>query len=240
MSAEEIDLFFSEYVKWMRDDVGREIAWFRAGKDAGNMLCGLGLIVYTEVLGRVRRWNFDRPGFRSANGDERPRRNFEDVFDRLAGGEYGRWRREWEAAHFDTSIYEVLRSGMVHEYRPKAPSLFHMGADDRIRGVDYEGGRLGVYVIPYYRDFCAAAEQLRADLLGLADPSLPEPHLAEGVNAIYTGPVVGRMTTSPSDLLRTYTPVVSPTSNAVASTADPRAFQGESWKKKSEGDSESG
>lgn len=55
----------------MRADVGREIAWFKSGHDAGNMLCGLGLVVYTEVLGRLRRWNFDCTHFRADNGDER-------------------------------------------------------------------------------------------------------------------------------------------------------------------------
>jgi hypothetical protein len=219
----------------MRADIGREIAWFRSGHDAGNLLCGLGLVVYTEVLGRVRRWNFDRPQFLADNGDERSKLNFEELFDRLGNGGYGRWRHEWEAEHFETSIYEVLRSGMVHEYRPKAPSLFHMGAETRARGVDYENGRLGVYVIPYFRDFSAAAEQLREDLSALPDPSLPDPHLKKGFNAIYTGPVVGRVRESSIHELAGSL-VVSPTSNAVASGADLRTFKGEWWKKKPDPD----
>jgi hypothetical protein len=231
MTADEVDRFFSEYVTWMRHDIGREIDWFHAGHDAGNLLCALGLVVYTEALGRVRRWNFDRLNFRAENGDERPRRNFEEFFDRLAHGEYGRWRREWEAEHLDTTIYEVLRSGMVHEYRPKVPSFFHMGTEDRARGLDYEDGRLAVYVVPYYRDFCTAADRARDELLALSDPRLPDPHLRHGVNAIYTGPVVGGIPTpSPNEPPKSL-PVVSPTSDAVASTADPHVFVGK-WRTK--------
>lgn len=225
---ERVSAFFSEYVVWMRRDIGREIEWFRAGHDAGNMLCGLGLVVYTEVLGRVRRWNLDQSTFRQANGDERSHENFESFFDTLASGEYGRWRRAWEDEHFETSIYEVLRSGMVHEYRPKAPSLFYMGAHDRVRGVDYEAGRLGVYVIPYYRDFCVAADALRDELLALASPSLPDQRFARGVNAFYPGPYVGQapdVGTAPTPSIGSFG-VISPSSSAstpiIASGADLR------------------
>jgi hypothetical protein len=180
----------------MRADLRRELDWYRPahgdapGRGIGNLLCALGLLVYTEVLGRLQRWNLDRANFQSAHGTERPELNFYAAFDRFDGGEYGRWRKEWEASHFDTSIYEVLRSGMVHEYRPKTSSKIHLG-HDQPRGVDYKEGRLAFYVIPYFRHFCEVADELREEVLALENPGLPEPHLRQGPNAIYTGRPVG-------------------------------------------------
>jgi hypothetical protein len=221
MSHQEVETFFSDYVQWMRRDIGREIEWFEStGKDVGNILCALGLVVYTEALGRIRRWNMKRIEFLTFDYREKPQENFEVMFDRLGHATYGMWRREFDATHFDTSLYEVLRSGMVHEYRPKVPAFFHMGGADLPRGVVYERLQLGFYVMPYYRDFCVAADELLVELRALPDPSLADPHMRHGVNAIYNGPVVGAL---PASLGR----VVSPTSNAaptgaVASTADPR------------------
>lgn len=192
MAHEDVDLFFTKYVAWMRRDIEREIEWERQNKDAGNLLCALGLLVYTEVLGRVRRWSDDPERF-YLNGRERPEQNFVAAFDRFDGGNYGVWRQEWEARHNgETTIYEVVRSGMVHEYRPKAPSWIHFG-HERDRGLveELEDGApvLKFFIVPYLRHFGAEADVLRQELAGRSNPTLPPTHLRQK-NAIYTGPVV--------------------------------------------------
>lgn len=192
MAHDDVDLFFTKYVSWMCRDIEREIEWERQNKDAGNLLCALGLLVYTEVLGRVRRWNDDRPNF-YVNRREQPKLNFIAAFDRFDGGSYGVWRLAWEARHHrETSIYEVVRSGMVHEYRPKAPSWIHFG-HGRDCGLveEVEGGApvLKFFIVPYLRHFAAEAAELRQELANRPFSTLPPAHLREQ-NAIYIGPVV--------------------------------------------------
>jgi hypothetical protein len=194
----EVEHFFDEYVVWMRNDIARELSWVRTvrprsrrewivrvvlrrgPRGAGNLLCALGLLVYTEALGRVWRWNFERAEFFNTEDPERPRerprKNFEAAFDRLDAGAYGRWRKDWQKEH-KMMLYEVLRSGLVHEYRPKIPAKVHLGYDQP-RGVDYVDDRLSFYVVPYHRHFCALADELRGEIMAAADPSLPEPYLA--------------------------------------------------------------
>lgn len=223
MARADVQEFFGEYVRWMKRDIGREVEWFETtGQDAGNMLCAVGLLIWTEALGRVLRWNFDRAAFCDGDGREipQPKRNFDAMFDRLNGGEYGRWRREWELEHFDTSIYEVLRSGMVHEFRPKVPAVFYMDAKQP-RGVDWRPPRLWFFVIPYFRHFGAAADELYDELMSRgSEPSLPEAHFVNGPNAIYAGPVVGTLPL----VSGMATAVVTPTSS-VASGGDYRFME---------------
>lgn len=192
MAHDDVDLFFTKYVAWMQRDIGREIEWERQNKDAGNLLCALGLLVYTEALGRVRRWNEEQASF-YLDGHEQPELNFIAAFDRLDGGKYGVWRRQWEDRHYrETSIYEVVRSGMVHEYRPKAPSWIHFG-HDRDRGLleEMEDGApvLKFFIVPYLRHFDAEARALRQELADCLSPTLPPAHLRVQ-NSIYAGPVV--------------------------------------------------
>jgi hypothetical protein len=55
MSREDVEYFRDEFYDRMVRDIDREIAWQRTNPNAlaGNVLCALGLVVYTEVLGRV-------------------------------------------------------------------------------------------------------------------------------------------------------------------------------------------
>ena len=202
---------FREHVSWMVRDIQREIDLWNGGSgSAGNLLCALGLLVYTEALGRVRRWNFDNGRFYAADGSEQPRLNFEAEFDRLGQGTYGQWRRDWEADRMnETSIYEVLRSGLVHEYRPKVLSNIHMGMGEG-RGVSQDGDRLSFYILPYFDHFRASAADLLRALTAHPAPSLPTPHL--------------RIANAPVDVGGTLSGSTGMGSGAVASLADPSTF----------------
>jgi hypothetical protein len=181
----------------MRTDIGRELAWVRTDRPrtrrewierrvlrlkprgAGNLLCALGLFVYTEAIGRVWRWNVERESFFTAEGFERPGKNFYAAFDRLDAGAYGAWRKPWERSA-GLRVYDVLRSGLVHEYEPKIKAAIYLGHDEP-RGVDYRDSRMWVFVVPYFEHFRALADELRAELLARPNPTMPEPFFGPNV-----------------------------------------------------------
>ena len=67
VSQAEIDIFFNDYVYgFIAGDVQREIDRARSGIPAGNFLCALALLFYTEVLGGVQRGTL-APGEGRAN-----------------------------------------------------------------------------------------------------------------------------------------------------------------------------
>jgi hypothetical protein len=95
MSKKQLDEFFDEYVFGaMFTDIEREIKWGRANfrgesdEGGGNFLAALGLLCYTEALGKLMLANPPHVG----SGP------FEAFFDTLGGGRYGEWRVDWEKA----------------------------------------------------------------------------------------------------------------------------------------------
>jgi hypothetical protein len=177
----DIDDYFAELPVWMKNDILREIQLAHvsstsAGRKAltdlgiaaggGNLLAALGLVAYSEALGLLRFWNRRR-----THGT--PEQCFLAFFDGMQGGAYKRWREVWEQAH-GVTIYEVLRCGLVHEYRPKLDSAFWMGEGAGL-GLADEDGRLVFKVEPYYRHFCAEADCLYEELKLLQNPEIPPP-----------------------------------------------------------------
>jgi hypothetical protein len=159
MSKADVDSFFREYVTgFMFADVQREIDSAREGQDAGNFLCALALLCYTEVLGGLRRGTL-APG----NG----RLNFECFFREL-GPEYG------QLLDNGVDAYGLLRCGMAHEYLIKGRATVSM-----LKGVEPCGvavapnGHYYFTVERYFESFQAAALKLRADLMAQPSPSLP-------------------------------------------------------------------
>src|SRR5947207_11818955 len=105
MTKEEIESYFAQVPVWMKKDIGREINLARATEGphrqllidlgiagGGNLLAALGLVSYTEALGRIRLWN---RGQRSPTTED----CFVAFFDDMDGGTYKVWRLAWQAAH---------------------------------------------------------------------------------------------------------------------------------------------
>lgn len=163
MSRAEIELFYSEFYARMVRDVRREVDWQRdhPGEMAGNILCGLALVVYTEVLGRVAIEQLER---RYAKSNPHA---FNVFVDRMGGGTYAVWRKKWEKRHAPLTLYDLLRNGLVHRYVPmKASTKFWFYFEEQQTfGLDEEPEfDLVLKIRPYYDDFCRAGEELFREL----------------------------------------------------------------------------
>jgi hypothetical protein len=228
MSRSEVTTWFDKIGEWMVRDIQREIALARAsdgedGKAAlaalgipaggGNLLAALGLVSYTEALGRLRVWN-EKGSF----GNEVD--CFNAFFDRMAVGRYREWWDAWDGNQRKT-IYHVLRNGLVHEYHPKVKSEFHIGSGDEELGIA-EGEEKGVLVFrvnAYFRDFQIELRQLKEQLLARTNPEaeIPPPSgmpgsvLPSGSQAF--GPT-SSVASGPVGPMPSRGFVVSPTSNS--------------------------
>lgn len=173
MSQREIEEFFNEYFDRMRRDLGREIQFQRDNPDtlAGNVLVALGLLTYTEVLGRLMLWNPSSRAQRRRNPSD-GRIPFYAFLDRLDGGWYGAWRRRWQSAN-QVDLYDVLRNGLAHQYVPKVAARlwFNFGAPYGFEDVGW--GILQFNLEPYYRHFCEEGRKLHDDLKNHWDPLVP-------------------------------------------------------------------
>jgi hypothetical protein len=163
VSHAEIDAFFNDYVYgFIAGDVQREIDRARSGLPAGNFLCALALLCYTEVLGGVQRGTL-------ARGEGRA--NFEAFFAALGPAYDALQKRGLDA-------YSVFRCGMAHEYFMKGEATVAM-----LKGVEPAGiaqapsGRYFFCVERYFEDLIAAARRLHMRLLSDPSPALP-PELA--------------------------------------------------------------
>jgi hypothetical protein len=159
MSKADVDNFFREYVTgFMFADVQREIVRARDGQDAGNFLCALALLCYTEILGGIQRNTLA-----SRNG----RQNFECFFREL-GPCYG------QLLDSGIDVYGLFRCGMAHEYLIKGRATVSM-----LKGVEPCGiavapnGHYYFTVERYFEDFQAAALRVQAQLMIQPSPSLP-------------------------------------------------------------------
>lgn len=217
MGKQDVDEYFREIGAWMKNDIKREIelamvSQTQNGSDAlsalgvsggaGNLLAALGLVAYTEALGLLRVWNTTNRGYGT------PSECFLAFFDKMAGGAYKSWWENW-AGSGGKPIYDVLRNGLVHEYRPKVDSEFWIGNGDDL-GLGESDGALVFKVAPYYRDFCAEMDVLYAQLAAMPGAEIPPPSGAprprdsgQGFGAP-AGPVESGVAQSP---------VVSPTSS---------------------------
>jgi hypothetical protein len=159
LSHAEIDRFFNEYVYgFIAGDVQREVDRARSDEPAGNFLCALALLCYTEVLGGVERGTL-------ASGEGR--RNFEKFFASLGPAYAKLLQRGLDA-------YSVFRCGMAHEYFVKSDATIAM-----MKGVEPAGiaeapnGRYFFVVERYFEDLMAAARQLHQRLLADPNAALP-------------------------------------------------------------------
>ena len=159
MSQTEVDAFFEDYVYgFIAGDVQREIDRARSLLPAGNFLCALALLCYTEVLGGVKRRTL-------ARGEGRA--NFEAFFMTL-GPAYDALQKR------GLDVYSVFRCGMAHEYFAKGEATVTM-----LKGTEPAGiaqattGQYFFCVERYFEDFIAAARLLHAELRADPHPGLP-------------------------------------------------------------------
>jgi hypothetical protein len=203
MTQEEIESYFAQVPVWMKNDIRREINLALASEGphkqllidlgiagGGNVLAGLGLVSYTEALGRIRLWN---RGARSPTTEA----CFIAFFDDMDGGKYKAWRLAWEAAHPETTIYETLRCGLVHEYQPKANSAFYIN-DGAPLGLAEENGELIFNVEPYHRHFSDEVERLHAEFRLNPAAEIPQPQRRKRPTPVGSTPASSAPTTRPS------------------------------------------
>jgi hypothetical protein len=171
VSRADVADYFAEYVfGFMRADIEREVNLARSGQSGGNVLAALGLLVWTEALGRIRLHN--KPHLRVDGVGYA--RTFHAFFE-LMGPGYGRWRRAFERRE-GRSVYVVFRHGMAHEYAPKVPTVAVMLGTPRVALRKREPSHLYLFVVEaYLRDFLKAARRLEAELMRMKNPTLPPP-----------------------------------------------------------------
>ena len=110
------DEFFSDVVvKWMCKDIEREIERANDNLDAGNVLCALALMAYTEVVGRYVLSLRGSP----PNSTE----CFNFCFKKL-GPEYEDFLRK--ELDNNVKVYDSFRNGLAHEYFTKVPCTIEM------------------------------------------------------------------------------------------------------------------
>jgi len=172
----------------MCTDIEREIEWARQRKPAGNALCALGLLSYTEAMGYVL------PSSRRPHGGSRL--HF-DAFFRELGPGYVKLLDDKAI-----NVYEVFRCGLSHEYFVKQTCTIAMlnnsPGELEVRGPRVNEGptvqrapshilqkpiECGLGLLPngsyyfivekYYEDFRAACEQLHQELKSMNPPPKP-------------------------------------------------------------------
>jgi hypothetical protein len=157
--------FFDEYVRLTLGDIEREIDDAHAGNPAGNFLCALALLAYTEVLGGIKR-NTMKQG--------QARKNFDSFFADL-GPEYQAVERKLNARGGE-GVYGFFRCGLAHQgfFKPPGQTVA-MKEGSATCGI-VEDPRTGNYtfvVERYYKDFQIAAEKLKAKKLAQTRPRFP-------------------------------------------------------------------
>lgn len=141
---------FIQAKDFIKMDIERELDLYRKeNKSAGNFLCALGLLCYTEFFGGVMTDNF-KQGYSKSNFD---------TFFKYMGKDY-------EQLLTKVEVYDIFRCGLTHEYFIKNDfsviALFPQRR--RMTGLGHEGGKYFFIVESYYNDFIKAVEKLENEL----------------------------------------------------------------------------
>lgn len=137
---------FQEAKRFIVADIERELTFARAGNDAGNFLCALALLCYTEFMGGVERNKFER-------GEAR--RNFESFFPQLGPA--------YAALTGTMDVYDIFRCGLAHEYYVKRDCTIYMFGDPK-PALGRREDRYFFVVEQYFNDFKEAVQALEARL----------------------------------------------------------------------------
>ena len=158
MSKQDVKNFFEKYVfDWMFSDIQREIDLARSNKRAGNFLCALGLLCYTEFMGGIVLGSFTI----------RPLKRRFDAFLDLMGDDYKIFNQT-------VNVYDVFRCGLAHEYFVKHNCDIAMLKNDETLGIGKKPtGEYYFVVERYFEDFSNACRQLYTQMMTKPNPKLP-------------------------------------------------------------------
>jgi len=154
-SFEIYDNFFNYQVQMMY-----------AGIEATNKtnktfhLCTLALSTYTEVMGGLVTGKLKEKN--------QSRKNYEAFLPYL-GEKYVSLNNS--LIEKDTSVYEIVRSKLVHEFSPR-PSYGIFRSEipnDQVIGIEYVNGHISIRLSEYYRDFKKGVKKYYQELKNLKD-----------------------------------------------------------------------
>ena len=133
---EIFDSFFQYQVKYMYAGIEATL------KKETAHLCALALSTYTEVLGGLRTGNLKEK--------KESRRNYEAFLEYLGQGYVD---LNEKLIQNKTTLYESVRSKLVHEFSPR-PSygIWVSEPNDSRIGIEYIGFHLNFHLREYYRD----------------------------------------------------------------------------------------
>ncbi len=157
----EIERYFNEYILpskgFIYCDIKREIDLARAGNSGGNFLAALGLLCYTEFMGKIVLKN-----------KESYTKQFKAFFS-LMGDDY---KQLIDTKEID--VYKIFRSGMVHSYFANDCDIVMLN-DNYPSGIIVKpDGKYLFTVEKYFEDFMNACQRLFDDInSGKEDVYLP-------------------------------------------------------------------
>ncbi len=160
MTPSEVEKFFKECVLppkgFIYCDIKREIDLARSDKPGGDFLAALGLLCYTEFMGKVVLR--DRESYT---------KQFKAFF-RLMGEDY---QRLIDAREID--VYKIFRSGIVNSYFVNDCEI-KMLNDNYSSGIIVKpDGKYLFIVEKYFEDFMNACQRLCDDMISDKDVYLP-------------------------------------------------------------------
>lgn len=162
MNWEEVDLFFSEHLfNIFFSSVRRSIKHARSHPGEEGILAALGLLCYTEAVGRFV------PAKKKRNCTE----TFNSFFDRL-GPKYREFRKSLPRGKGNT--YDFLRCGLAHHGVTKEPCRVRTVKGTEACSVwKAKDGKGYVFSVEkYFEDFEKASRELYLELLAEAHPEL--------------------------------------------------------------------
>lgn len=156
----QVEHYFKEYVYgFMKTDIKREIELVRSGKSAGNFLCALGLLCYTEAMGFI---------IKGENSQNYERFN---AFFEMMGQKYQQFLRKQPDKRY---IYQIYRNKMAHVYFATDCDIF-MLKDADISKYIHAKDLMGLGVLPngknyfcvekYFLDFNRACKKLHNEIM---------------------------------------------------------------------------
>jgi hypothetical protein len=160
MTQSETKRFFNEYVLspkgFIYCDIKREIDLAREGKSGGEFLVALGLLCYTEFMGKIALKNKDSYT-----------KQFKYFF-RFMGEDYKQLIDDKEI-----DIYQIFRSGIVNSYFANECDI-KMLNDNYSSGIIIQPDGKYLFVVEkYFEDFMNACQRLLDDIISDEDVYLP-------------------------------------------------------------------